>query len=124
MQILHGKNHFTSNHGLLGVTVTVGAALVAVGGAGAFRRLGILQKLPLAMQPLMKQGHRLAAALLWFAALLNVLLGLRTKGAGSRLMLHYGQGLVVIIIAVAQAVLLLQKRPPSHAEQEDAGKLV
>lgn len=124
LQIRLGKQHFTSWHGLLGVTTTLAALLVVLMGAGAFRRLGLLQKLPLPMQPLLKRAHTAAGALVWFAALFNVLLGLRTHGAGPRTTLHYGQGIAVLIIAVAQGALLLQRRPAPRAEQEDAGKLV
>lgn len=119
-----GKPHFTSYHGLLGVSVTAAALLVALMGAGAFRRLGMLQKLPSQLQPALKRAHTLAGAFVWLAALCNVLLGLRTHGAGPRITLHYGQGVAVLILAVAQGALLLQRRPAPRAEQEDAGKLV
>lgn len=84
-------------------------------GAGAFRRLGLLQKLPAQLQPAVKRAHALAGALVWFAALVNVLLGLQTAGAGPRSMLHYAQSATILVMAAAQGALLLQPRhsPPA-----------
>lgn len=90
---------------------------MAVGGAVAFRRLGMLDKLPAKAQPVVKTCHRAAGALVWFAALINVLLGLTEKGAGPRTTLHYCQGILIVALALAQAALLLQPRPASYEDE-------
>eukprot|EP00892_Ulva_mutabilis_P004819 jgi/Ulvmu1/2709/UM014_0165.1 len=118
-----GKLHFQSYHGFIGVLTTAAVFVVMLGGCVAFRRLGLLQKLPLSVQPAVKRAHTIAGALVWAAALFNVLLGLRTHGAGPRTMVHYGQGIVVLLMAVAQGALLLQPRPALRAEQQDAAKI-
>ena len=119
-----GKLHFHTYHGIIGGLTTASALVVVLGGGVAFRRIGLLQKLPLTMQPGVKRAHTIAGALVWLAGLFNALLGLRTHGAGPRATVHYGQGIIVLVMAVSQLAILLQPRPAQRAEQQDAGKLV
>ena len=57
-QILHGKPHFGSLHAKLGFAASVLTLLVAAGGLASFRKLGILQRLPEALQGPIKAVHR------------------------------------------------------------------
>jgi hypothetical protein len=106
LQINHGKQHFKSYHGKYGLASVVLAWAAAFGGALSFRRLGILQRFPADIQPVLKAAHRSIGPIVWFLALYNSLLGLQTKGAGPRHSLHFWQGVGIIIMGVSQLTLL------------------
>lgn len=56
---IHGKSHFTSLHGKMGL-VTYILSLTAVGlGVSSFRKLGLIQALPSTLHPFVKWIHRL-----------------------------------------------------------------
>lgn len=56
---IHGKNHFTSLHGKLGL-VTYLLSLTAVSlGVGCFKKLGLVQMLPNSLHPCIKWIHRM-----------------------------------------------------------------
>merc|ERR1719284_183807 len=57
-KIINGKAHFVSQHGKLGLAATVLAALVAIGGAFAFKKFKLIDMFPTAMQPVIKERHR------------------------------------------------------------------
>lgn len=75
---LHGKPHFTSYHGLAGAVVLTATAAVPVGGALAFKQLGLMRHAPEMRVALIKALHRKAGALTYFAATFVVMLGLCT----------------------------------------------
>ena len=57
-QVVHGKAHFTSWHGKVGLAVFILSIVAPLGGVVSFRRLGLLQRLPEKMQPQIKWAHR------------------------------------------------------------------
>ncbi|KAK9861801.1 hypothetical protein WJX84_007059 [Apatococcus fuscideae] len=55
-----GKPHFRSYHAKVGLASLLGTAVAPLAGAVAFRRLGLLTKLPPSLHPRIKQLHRSA----------------------------------------------------------------
>jgi hypothetical protein len=60
-QALHGKRHFTSLHGKVGLITTLLVAAAPTLGFLSFRKLGLLTRLPPGMQPKVKWAHRLVS---------------------------------------------------------------
>lgn len=106
MQINLGKPHYASTHGKLGLAATAAAFVAAAGGGVAFRKLGVLQRVPVWLQGRLKQAHRLAGPAVLAAAYANVFIGLGTHGAGPRTALHLWQRGAVVLLGLAQAWLL------------------
>lgn len=101
-----------------------GAGAVVMGGVVSFRRIGILAKLPAHVQPLVKAAHRYAGAAVWLLAMVTMLLGLQTHGAGPRVVLHYIDALGICVMTAAQVLLLLSTSHTAAVSLPDAGKLV
>eukprot|EP00884_Botryococcus_braunii_P005567 jgi/Botrbrau1/15010/Bobra.0018s0108.1 len=82
-----GKFHFLTLHGKFGLLVTLLSFGAASGGTLAFRKLGLLQKLPSKLQPIIKAGHRSAGFVTFLLALVTIELALTHpsvwKGYGS-----------------------------------------
>lgn len=62
MQALHGKSHFTSFHGKVGVLVMALVAAAPALGFLSFRKMGLLTRLPAEQQSRVKWAHRLVSA--------------------------------------------------------------
>lgn len=60
-QSLHGKEHFASLHGKVGALNLLLVALAPVLGVVSFRRMGLITKLPEALQPRVKWLHRMVS---------------------------------------------------------------
>ena len=120
----HFIDHIKSWHSLLGVVAIAGAGAAALGGAVSFRRIGILAKLPAHMQPLVKAVHKYAGASVWLLAMVTMLLGLQTHGAGPRIILHWIDAVGICVLTAAQVLLLLSTDNTAAVSLPDAGKLV
>ena len=59
MQAIHGKDHFTSLHGKLGLITTIMTMLALVLGVISFRKLGIISVFPSESHAGIKWMHRL-----------------------------------------------------------------
>jgi cytochrome b-561 domain-containing protein 2 len=94
---LHGKPHFTSYHGLAGAVVLTATAAVPVGGALAFKQLGLMRHAPEMRLALIKALHRKAGALTYFAATLVVMLGLCTPA------IHQGSQTYILVLLTSLA---------------------
>ena len=73
---IHGKEHFTTTHGQVGLLAMVLAVLSPVLGGGAFARLGLLTQLPEPVRPAVKWVHRKIGAVAWGAGVCATLLAL------------------------------------------------
>lgn len=56
---MHGKNHFTSLHGKLGLIAYLMSLAVAALGISSFKHLGLIEALPASLHPSMKWIHRM-----------------------------------------------------------------
>jgi Eukaryotic cytochrome b561 len=122
LQVIHGKQHFHTTHGKLGLAAACASLAVLAGGAVAFRRLHLLQLLPESAQPLVKRAHRWAAPAVWLAAAVNVAIGLGHPAAGPMIMLHWAQKGALLALAAVQALRLFER--PCKGESDGMGKLV
>ena len=73
---IHGKEHFTTTHGQVGLLTMVLTVLSPVIGGAAFARLGLLARLPEPMRPAVKWVHRKVGVAAWFASVIATLLAL------------------------------------------------
>ena len=101
-----GKPHYTSYHGKIGLATVIGVPLAALGGAISFRKLGVLEQVPAAVQSRIKLLHRASGPLVLAAALVNTFIGLGLKGAGPRLTLHMYQRVALVTLGCAEAYVL------------------
>ena len=102
----HGKSHFTSRHGKIGLAACVSALLAAVGGSIAFRTLGLLSRFSAPMQGRIKAAHRAIGPLVLLTAFVNIYIGLGLKGAGPRYSLHMIQKAGLVLLGVGMCYLL------------------
>lgn len=56
---IHGKSHFTSLHGKMGLVTYILSLAAVVLGVSSFKKLGFIQALPRTLHPLFKWIHRL-----------------------------------------------------------------
>jgi cytochrome b-561 domain-containing protein 2 len=56
---IHGKNHFTSLHGKLGLITYMMSLAVAALGISSFKHLGLIEALPASLHPTIKWIHRM-----------------------------------------------------------------
>lgn len=56
---IHGKNHFTSLHGKLGLVAFLLSLAAAGLGLGSFKKLGFIDTLPSGLHPFVKWVHRM-----------------------------------------------------------------
>lgn len=73
---IHGKPHFTTTHGKLGLLTIVLTVLSPTIGAVAFKRLGLLDAVPEQARPLVKAVHRRLGLFTWCAGALATSLAL------------------------------------------------
>jgi Eukaryotic cytochrome b561 len=106
MQVNHGKLHFQSLHGKIGLGATIAAPTAALGGALSFRKLGLLTHVSPTVQARVKALHRASGPVVLAAAFVNVFIGLGLKGAGPRDTLHTYQRAALITLGVAEAYML------------------
>ena len=71
------KAHFTSWHGCLGIVVFSSMLLNVLGGALAFKRIGLLQRLPKSLQARVKTAHRFSGWAVTLTAMANAVIGLQ-----------------------------------------------
>mmetsp|Transcript_10088 Transcript_10088/g.11794 ORF Transcript_10088/g.11794 Transcript_10088/m.11794 type:complete len:229 (+) Transcript_10088:283-969(+) len=77
----HNKPHFMTNHSKLGLLVLfLGLIMAPLLGGGGFKWLGIYDKLPLNLQPIVKQSHRWVGGITYALAIPVILLGMATPG--------------------------------------------
>ena len=124
LQGLHGKQHFTTYHGKLGLVASVCALLTTAVGAVAFRKFGVLQSVPLHWQDRVKLLHRLSGPAVMAMAVANSFIGYGTVAAGPRVMLHAVQRLSLIALALAEAFLLWGDRAARKLGWTAAEKIV
>lgn len=72
-----GKAHFQSWHGTIGICVASLTLFSSLGGLLAFKRIGLLQKLPVQLQQRVKVAHRYISWATFVSGTLVVLLGLQ-----------------------------------------------
>jgi hypothetical protein len=106
MQVNHGKPHYTSWHGKIGLAASISTCAVLLGGAISFRKLGFLQYFPDSKQFFVKKAHRLAAPLIFSVALLNVFIGLGHPAAGERVWLHMLQRTGIVMLTIGELYVL------------------
>lgn len=70
MQALHGKDHFTSLHGKLGLITTIMTIIALVLGVVSFRKLGIISAFPSETHAGLKWVHRMVSVILYHLLLL------------------------------------------------------
>lgn len=73
---LHGKAHFTTTHGQLGLIAMTLTVISPIMGGAAFKRLGILARLPEPMQAAVKWAHRKTGIVAWGAGVLATMTAL------------------------------------------------
>lgn len=120
--MIHGKQHFHTTHGKLGLFASCASLAVLAGGALAFRRLHLLPLLPETLQTLVKRAHRWAAPAVWLAAVVNVAIGLGHPAAGPLVSLHWAQKGALLALAAVLAHRLVER--PCKGESDGMGKLV
>ncbi|KAK9842941.1 hypothetical protein WJX74_004663 [Apatococcus lobatus] len=94
-----GKPHFRSYHAKVGLASVLGTATAPLAGAAAFRRLGLLDRLPASLQPRVKQLHRRGGMLNLALALLAVQLALTHPAVKKPLWTPIWQVLVALLAA-------------------------
>lgn len=102
----HGKSHYTSWHGKIGLGACLAGLAAVAGGAVSFRKLGLLQRFPEPLQAQIKLAHRLAGPAVLAAALVNAFIGLGHPAAGDNGTLHFAQRAGVVLLGAAEAYLL------------------
>lgn len=124
MQVLLQHAHFGSLHARLGLATLLLTAATPMGGAAAFRRLGLTQRLPEAWQERVKWMHRKAGACTWALSLGTMLLGLNSKvvpfAVGSLLQMATLL-LATLLLYLDRAHTAVNRAPPNGL---DAGKMV
>ncbi|KAG1679608.1 hypothetical protein FOA52_006125 [Chlamydomonas sp. UWO 241] len=75
-KIANGKDHFTTLHAKVGLATMVMSIGAQFGGAMSFRAIGLLDKFPAAMRPLIKTAHRNAGSVAWLMGLATIELSL------------------------------------------------
>lgn len=102
---IHGKDHFTSLHGKLGVITMVLALAVAVLGGLGFKRYS---PLPVQMHPGMKWVHRSVGVAMWWVALIAIVVVLPHKAVVTGLVARAVQ-LGVVGLGVLMVMVLREK---------------
>jgi len=74
---LMGKDHFTTDHSKVGLAAIVISFTSALGGAGAFKRLGLLERIPEQFQAPAKLAHRKVGLVALCLGLAAAVLGIR-----------------------------------------------
>jgi hypothetical protein len=109
-QELHGKPHFLSLHGKVGVMTTVSTLIAPALGILSFRKLGLISLLPAEWQAISKWFHRLTGVFTWSLGLVVMQLALPNKGILSGLLCRLWQG-GVAFVALSSLWLLRQQMP-------------
>ena len=109
LQSLHGKTHFKSLHGKLGLITTILVGATPALGFFSFRKLGLLAQLPSEWQPAVKWAHRLLGASTWTLALVTMQLPLPHSAVMEGLACRAWQAASAVL---GVAVLLMLRRPP------------
>jgi len=113
---VHGKPHFMTRHATLGVSTIVLALLVTPAlGAGAFKWLGIHEKLPESWQVPTKTFHRWSGGATFGLAVLTVLYGMATPGIYKELYTPTMQLMTLVCGGVVLNSYLLKGSPTGYS---------
>ncbi|KAG2492371.1 hypothetical protein HYH03_009319 [Edaphochlamys debaryana] len=112
-KVLHGKPHFVSLHAKFGLATLILSTLLPLWGLVSFRRLGIIQRFPERLQPVIKMLHRRLGLLTWLLALATIELALPHPAVNKGLLTRAWQAGVAVLGALV--LLLGWKSVPGHA---------
>ncbi|PNH10254.1 hypothetical protein TSOC_003067 [Tetrabaena socialis] len=117
-KILHGKPHFMSLHAKFGLATLVLTTLMPLWGLVSFKRMGIIQRFPERLHPLIKQLHRQLGLLTWLLALATIELALPHPAVRKGLLTKFWQAGVAWCGIVLLTLSL--KAVASHKQAADA----
>lgn len=106
---MHGKAHFTSLHGKMGLLTTALTMGAPVLGVLSFRRLGFHERLPPEWQPVTKWAHRLLGAVTWVLAIITMQLDLPHPAVFEGLACRAWQAAAM---GLGVGMLVMLRRPP------------
>ncbi|GMH42529.1 hypothetical protein BSKO_10448 [Bryopsis sp. KO-2023] len=116
-KILHGKAHFQSYHGKLGLFTVVMSSVAPLAGLFSFKSLGMFDKLPPFLQPRIKWWHRTIGGLTLAASILTVELGLIHPSVDKGVV-TMGWRIAVAVIGVCIASMISKKHPKMKGGDE------
>mmetsp|Transcript_10876 Transcript_10876/g.19810 ORF Transcript_10876/g.19810 Transcript_10876/m.19810 type:complete len:234 (+) Transcript_10876:139-840(+) len=106
-----GKMHFKSNHAKIGLASLILAAIVPLGGAISFRKLGFIHYFPERLHPFIKASHRYSGMIAWILALVAIEIILPHKAVYRPYITKIWQVSVALLLAVSVFIAVRFTQP-------------
>jgi len=122
IQVINGKQHFTSLHGKVGLLNFLLSLASPTLGILSFKYLGIYNKLPDTWQPYTKWAHRFLAVSTWLLALVTMQLDLPHSAVFEGIFCRLWQ-LAVVVLGVSMILIIRRGDASSSGNSVSFGSL-